>query len=206
MSKKKKSKSAAPAVQPPPPPPPTEPPNGRGVLITPRTAEELGLFESDDVFATLTTIKVPLELFSQQPWIDCPATHALGIPLKATRWPSENARVPNNLTLGLFMVADPKDEKFGKVQFRRMNGAVLVASVMDGGEVKEKEVEMMLMYLSGMSAQFTTFVREERNERDEDAEADWIEQRVERTQELAARMLTSEAFRQYVKQDVVKQV
>ncbi|KAK5723410.1 hypothetical protein LTR15_005108 [Elasticomyces elasticus] len=206
MSKKKKSKSAAPAVQPPPPPPPTEPPNGRGVLITPRTAEELGLPESDDVFATLTTIKVPLELFDQQPWIDCPATHALGKPLKATRWPSESARVPNNLTLGLFMVADPKDEKFGKVQFRRMNGAVLVASVIDGGEVKEKDVEMMLMYLSGMSAQITAFVREERNERDEDAEADWIEERVERTQELAARMLTSEAFRQYVKQDVVRQV
>ncbi|KAK5714827.1 hypothetical protein LTR17_017004 [Elasticomyces elasticus] len=205
MSKKKKSKSVAPAVQP-PPPPPMEPPNGRGVLITPRTAEELGLPESDDVFATLTTIKVPLELFSQQPWIDCPATHALGIPLKATRWPSENARVPNNLTLGLFMVADPKDPKFGKVQFRRMNGAVLVASVTDGEDVKEKDVEMMLMYLSGTSAQITAFVREARNERDEDAEADWIEERLERTQELAARMLTSEAFGQYVKQDVVKQV
>ncbi|KAK3639842.1 hypothetical protein LTR56_012222 [Elasticomyces elasticus] len=204
MSKKKKSKSAAPAVQ--FPPPPTEPTNGRGVMITPRTAEELGLPESDDVFATLTTIKVPLELFSQQPWIDCPATHALGIPLKATRWPSENARVPNNLTLGLFMVADPKDEKFGRVQFRRMNGAVLVASVIDGGDVKEKDVEMMLMYLSSMSAQITAFVREERNERDEDAEADWIEERVERTQELAARMLTSEAFGQYVKQDMVRQV
>ncbi len=56
-----------------------------------------------DAFATLTTLKSPLETFDKQPWVDCPVTHTLGLPLKATRWASIYSRMPNNLALGLLI-------------------------------------------------------------------------------------------------------
>ncbi|KAK0889621.1 hypothetical protein LTR91_026349, partial [Friedmanniomyces endolithicus] len=112
-------------------------------------------------FATPTTLKSPLETFDKQPWVDCPVTHTLGLPLKATRWSSINSRVPNNLALALFLNPDPQEDTFGTIRFRRMDGAVLVASDVDGEDVREREVGMVLTYLSGLSVGITTFLREE---------------------------------------------
>ncbi|TKA76217.1 hypothetical protein B0A55_06601 [Friedmanniomyces simplex] len=211
MSRKKKSKRTEAVNK--PPPQPTEPTTRRGVLITPLTGEERGLTLFSvpaDVFATLTTLKIPLEIFDSQPWVDCRATHSLGLPLRATRWPSDNARVPNNFPLGLFLNPDPEDDTFGTIRFRRLDGAVLVASAVDNGEVKEKEVEMALTYLGGLSGEMTAFVREEREkvkaaEGEERRNEDQAE-KVERARELAGKTLTQDAFRRYVKGCVGKKV
>ncbi|KAK1817723.1 hypothetical protein LTR12_007924, partial [Friedmanniomyces endolithicus] len=161
-------------------------------------------------FATLTTLSIPLETFANQPWVPCPVSHALGLPLKATRWPSSSARVPNNLALGLFLNPDPDAETFGTIRFRRMDGAVVVAREGDGGEVGEREVEMVLSYLSGVSVGITGFVMGEREkveaEEGEEGKVEVQAGRVRRARGLAERVLTPRAFREYAKGRVVKKV
>ncbi|KAK0929079.1 hypothetical protein LTR57_002154, partial [Friedmanniomyces endolithicus] len=161
-------------------------------------------------FATLTTLLIPLETFASQPWAPCSATHALGLPLKATRWPSTNSRVPNNLALGLFLNPDPDAEAFGTVRFRRMDGAVLVAREGDGEEVGEREVEMVLGYLTGLAAGITEFVRGEREKVEavegEEGKVEVRAGRARRAREVAERTLTPRAFREYAKGRVVKKV
>jgi len=163
-----------------------------------------------DAFATLTTITIPLEFFVTQPWVPCPVTHALGLPLEATRWPSSSSRVPNNLALGLFLNPDPDAEAFGTIRFRRMDGAVVVVREGEGEEVGEREVEIVLSYLSGVSAGVAGFVRGEREkveaEEDEERKVEVRAGRARRARELAERDLTPRAFREYAKGRVVKKV
>ncbi|KAK0877183.1 hypothetical protein LTR87_009012 [Friedmanniomyces endolithicus] len=209
MSRKKKTKPTEAATQHPPHQP--EPNTRLGVLITPRTGQEVGHPDSQDSFTTLTTLTIPLEFFVTQPWVPCPVTHALGLPLKATRWPSTNSRVPNNLALGLFLNPDPDAEAFGTIRFRRMDGAVVVAreGEGEGEEVGEREVEMVLSYLSGLSVGFTGFVRGEREkveaEGGEEGKVEVQAGRARRARELAEKILTPRAFREYAKGRVVKE-
>lgn len=65
------------------------------------------------------------------------------------------------MALALFLNPDPQEDTFGTIRFRRMDGAVLVASDVDGEDVREREVGMVLTYPSGLSVGITTFLREE---------------------------------------------
>jgi len=117
--------------------------------------------------------------------------------------------VPNNLALGLFLNPDPDAEAFGTVRFRRMDGAVLVVREGDGGEeVGEREVEMVLGYLSGLSMGITGFVRGEREKVEavegEEGKVEVRAGRARRAREVAERTLTPRAFREYAKGRVVK--
>ncbi|KAK1051403.1 hypothetical protein LTR74_016787 [Friedmanniomyces endolithicus] len=175
MSRMKKTEPAEAVTQ--NSPEPIEPTTRRGVLITPHA------------FATLTTLKSPLETFDKQPWVDCPVTHTLGLPLKATRWPSINSWVPNNLALVLFLNPDPQE---------------------DTVDVREREVGMVLTYLSGLSVGITTFLREEPGKVDdevcEERKVEVQADRASRARSLAEKTLTAAAFRKYAKGRVMKKV
>ena len=118
--------------------------------------------------------------------------------------------MPNNLALGLFLNPDPDAETFGTIRFRRMDGTVVVAREGEGEEVGEREVEIVLGYLSGLAAGVTGFVRGEREkvevEEDDGRKVEVQAGRARRARELAERALTPRAFREYVKGRVVKKV
>ncbi|TKA33036.1 hypothetical protein B0A54_14697 [Friedmanniomyces endolithicus] len=92
-----------------------------------------------------------------------------------------------------------------------MDGAVVVAreGEGEGEEVGEREVEMVLSYLSGLSVGFTGFVRGEREkveaEGGEEGKVEVQAGRARRARELAEKILTPRAFREYAKGRVVKE-
>ena len=116
------------------------------------------------MFASLSSLKIPVELFDQQNWVDSPVSDALGFPLKVARWPAANSRLANKFAQGLFMWPNPEAVEFGCVRFRRVDGAVLVAR-RDGRDVEQREVEALLIYLSTVAKEVTDRVREEREKR-----------------------------------------
>ncbi|KAK3072500.1 hypothetical protein LTR53_006707 [Teratosphaeriaceae sp. CCFEE 6253] len=188
----------------------------QGVLVVPMTGEEVGQPESSDIFASLTTIKVPIELFNQQDWVPSPVSAALGLPVTVTRWPSENARLFNKFAQGLFLNANPDGDEFGTVQFRRVSGAVLVAGVGEGPELEVQDVQMLLLHLTGVAKEITESVRRAKDAQrvmemqlqldgNVEAEGEDSFETVKRRRELARRLLSRSAFEDFVNGFTMKQ-
>ncbi|KAK3068774.1 hypothetical protein LTR53_013391 [Teratosphaeriaceae sp. CCFEE 6253] len=188
----------------------------QGVLVVPMTGEEVGQPESTDIFASLTTIKVPIDLFNQQDWVPSPVSAALGLPVTVTRWPSDNARLFNKFAQGLFLNSNPDGDDFGTVQFRRVSGAVLVASTGEGPELEVQDVQMLLLHLTTVAKEITEFVRRVKDERrvmemqlqldgNVEAEGEDSFETAKRRRDLAGRFLSRSAFDEFVKGFAMKQ-
>ncbi|KAK5133587.1 hypothetical protein LTR08_007535 [Meristemomyces frigidus] len=169
-----------------PPAPAPAPPTANGILIRPRTAVQIGKPAYDGVCAELVVVKAPLSVFNSLPWEPSPISAALGLPVKVARWPSEKGQ-PNEGALGLFMHADPEQEDFGRVKYQFVDGAVLVAKTGGDGELRTREVQALLCYLSDLSHEVASFLRTSHDDR------------IGKAKELAGRRITKEAFGRFLK-------
>ncbi|KAK3673261.1 hypothetical protein LTR78_006806 [Recurvomyces mirabilis] len=121
-------------------------------------------------------------------WIASPISATLGLPLKAARYPGENGKVPNKILLGLFLHTDPEDlETFGKIRYRKMTGSVVLARV-DEQAMTIQDVEPLLTYLNSVSAELYQYCKAEFANEDE---------RKRKAKELAAHLLTREAYERW---------
>ncbi|KAK4541989.1 hypothetical protein LTR36_007189 [Oleoguttula mirabilis] len=157
----------------------------QGIIIAPYTAPQAaGNLHNDNFCCKISAASMPRSLFDALPWTPSDVSAALGLPVKVAVWPSPDNRVPNNAVLGLFMHVDPAHDKFGKVRYRSMDGAVVVARI-DGKELGQKEVEGLLMYLGTLWHAIKELPK---------AEDEGLADRIGKAKGLAARMLTPEAF------------
>ncbi|KAK4569428.1 hypothetical protein LTR86_003191 [Recurvomyces mirabilis] len=121
-------------------------------------------------------------------WLASPVSATLGLPLKAARYPGENGKVPNKILLGLFLYTDPEGlDTFGKIKYRKMTGSVVLARVDEQG-MTTQDVEPLLSYLNSVSVELYQYCKAEFANEDEKK---W------KAKELAARLLTREAYERW---------
>ncbi|KAK5126146.1 hypothetical protein LTR85_011502 [Meristemomyces frigidus] len=158
----------------------------QGIVIAPHTiAAAAESPASDDFCCKIGAATATSSFFDTLPWATSEISALLGLPVKVAPWPSAQNRQPNNIALGLFIHINPEQDNFGKVRFRSVDGAVIVARI-DGKELGEKEVEMLLTYIGEMSHEITTLVSEDHGDR------------VGKAKEFVGSRWTAEAFGQFV--------
>lgn len=158
---------------------------GRGIVIGPHTAGESGDPEFNGVCCRLGAVSISHSLFDALPWTRSDISAALGVPVQVAPWPSADNHRPNDAVLGLFVYIHPQQNNFGKVRYRSIDGAVILART-DGKELREKEVAALLTYISEISHEITAIVKTEQ------------EDRVGKAEQLAGSVLTKEAFDRFL--------
>jgi len=148
--------------------------------------------EDGSTFMTFEIGNMPRSLYDNIRFEPSHVAATIGLPYQAGRFPGEDARVDNPGVKGLFMVIDPEKEEFGKVRFKDIYGAVVVAMA-DGseGEVTVEKVKNLLGYTDVVAKEVREYLS-----------GGYLDQeRADEAKEVRDKVLTKAAFVEWVRKE-----